>query len=87
MTEKDPESFTGRVAIVVGAARGIGAEIAALLSARGATVARADILRPTNGVTTSPNGIPGTPWTSGRQTRAASWSPRCSKLMADSTMW
>lgn len=44
MTEKDPESFTGRVAIVVGAARGIGAEIAALLSARGATVARADIL-------------------------------------------
>jgi NAD(P)-dependent dehydrogenase (short-subunit alcohol dehydrogenase family) len=44
MTEQDPESFGGRVAVVAGAARGIGAEIAAALARRGATVAQADIL-------------------------------------------
>lgn len=44
MTEQDPESFGGHVAIVVGAARGIGAEIAAVLAKRGAIVAQADIL-------------------------------------------
>ena len=39
----DPFRLDGRVALVTGAARGIGAQIAATLAARGATVARADI--------------------------------------------
>ncbi|MEU7979158.1 SDR family NAD(P)-dependent oxidoreductase [Micromonospora sp. NPDC049081] len=39
----DPNRFDGRVALVTGAARGIGATIAATLAARGATVAYADV--------------------------------------------
>jgi NAD(P)-dependent dehydrogenase (short-subunit alcohol dehydrogenase family) len=39
----DPNRFDGRVAVVTGAARGIGASIAATLAERGATVAAADI--------------------------------------------
>jgi NAD(P)-dependent dehydrogenase (short-subunit alcohol dehydrogenase family) len=42
----DPNRFDGRVALVTGAARGIGATIAATLAERGATVAGADILPP-----------------------------------------
>jgi NAD(P)-dependent dehydrogenase (short-subunit alcohol dehydrogenase family) len=42
----DPNRFDGRVALVTGAARGIGATIAATLAARGATVAGADVLPP-----------------------------------------
>jgi NAD(P)-dependent dehydrogenase (short-subunit alcohol dehydrogenase family) len=38
------DDFTGKVAIVTGAARGIGATIAQLLAARGAIVASADVL-------------------------------------------
>ncbi|AXO35132.1 SDR family NAD(P)-dependent oxidoreductase [Micromonospora chalcea] len=40
----DPNRFDGRVAVVTGAARGIGARIAATLAQRGATVAQADLL-------------------------------------------
>ncbi|BCJ62424.1 SDR family NAD(P)-dependent oxidoreductase [Micromonospora endophytica] len=40
---EDPNRFDGRVALVTGAARGIGARIAATLAERGATVAGADI--------------------------------------------
>jgi NAD(P)-dependent dehydrogenase (short-subunit alcohol dehydrogenase family) len=40
----DPTRFDGRVALVTGAARGIGAVIAATLAERGATVAQADVL-------------------------------------------
>ncbi|RIV37628.1 SDR family NAD(P)-dependent oxidoreductase [Micromonospora radicis] len=39
----NPNRFDGRVALVTGAARGIGARIAATLAERGATVAGADI--------------------------------------------
>lgn len=39
----DPSRFDGRVALVTGAARGIGAVIAATLAERGATVAQADV--------------------------------------------
>jgi NAD(P)-dependent dehydrogenase (short-subunit alcohol dehydrogenase family) len=38
------DDFTGKVAIVTGAARGIGATIALQLAARGAIVASADVL-------------------------------------------
>ncbi len=41
---QDPNRFDGRVALVTGAARGIGAVIAATLAERGATVAQADVL-------------------------------------------
>lgn len=44
MTAADPMSFVGRVALVTGAGRGIGAEISRVLAARGATVARADLM-------------------------------------------
>ncbi|MGV9370279.1 SDR family NAD(P)-dependent oxidoreductase [Micromonospora tulbaghiae] len=40
----DPNRFDGQVALVTGAARGIGARIAATLAQRGATVAQADLL-------------------------------------------
>jgi NAD(P)-dependent dehydrogenase (short-subunit alcohol dehydrogenase family) len=40
----DVNRFDGRVALVTGAARGIGACIAATLAARGATVAQADVM-------------------------------------------
>ncbi|MFD6691446.1 SDR family NAD(P)-dependent oxidoreductase [Micromonospora aurantiaca (nom. illeg.)] len=40
----DPNRFDGRVAVVTGAARGIGARIATTLAQRGATVAQADLL-------------------------------------------
>jgi NAD(P)-dependent dehydrogenase (short-subunit alcohol dehydrogenase family) len=40
----DPNRFEGRVALVTGAARGIGARIAATLAERGAAVAQADII-------------------------------------------
>jgi NAD(P)-dependent dehydrogenase (short-subunit alcohol dehydrogenase family) len=40
----DPNRFDGRVALVTGAARGIGACTAATLADRGATVAQADVL-------------------------------------------
>ncbi|MET8307888.1 SDR family oxidoreductase [Micromonospora sp. NBC_00389] len=42
----DPNRFDGRVALVTGAARGIGARIAATLAERGATVAQADVVEP-----------------------------------------
>ncbi|BCJ68499.1 SDR family NAD(P)-dependent oxidoreductase [Polymorphospora rubra] len=42
----DPNRFDGRVALVTGAARGIGARIAATLAVRGATVAQADVVEP-----------------------------------------
>jgi NAD(P)-dependent dehydrogenase (short-subunit alcohol dehydrogenase family) len=41
---QDPNRFDGRIALVTGAARGIGAVIAATLAERGATVAQADVL-------------------------------------------
>jgi NAD(P)-dependent dehydrogenase (short-subunit alcohol dehydrogenase family) len=43
---QDPTRFDGRVALVTGAARGIGAVIAATLAERGATVTQADVLPP-----------------------------------------
>ncbi len=43
---QDPNRYDGRVALVTGAARGIGAVIAATLAERGATVAQADVLPP-----------------------------------------
>ena len=43
---RDPYDFTGRVALVTGAARGIGAVVASGLARRGAKVATADVLSP-----------------------------------------
>lgn len=40
----DPYDFSGRVALVTGAARGIGAVVASTLAGRGATVAMADLI-------------------------------------------
>ncbi len=44
MSDADPNRFDGRVALVTGAARGIGATIVRTLRERGATVAGADVL-------------------------------------------
>ncbi|SCL20879.1 NAD(P)-dependent dehydrogenase, short-chain alcohol dehydrogenase family [Micromonospora pallida] len=47
----NPNRFDGRVALVTGAARGIGARIAATLAERGATVAQADVAQDWAGLT------------------------------------
>nr|MDT0661245.1 SDR family NAD(P)-dependent oxidoreductase [Micromonospora sp. DSM 115978] len=82
MTGTDPNRFDGRVALVTGAARGIGARIAATLAQRGAVVARADVIPPDDWPAADPDRDPGSAGSGSRHRVDVRSADSCAELTA-----